>query len=922
MQRLAAILGIVGGLWAVEEPAEAWAASAESEAAYAQAVERFEDGDVARGVEALLQSLDLDPANVQARLLLGELRLRQGDLGAAETALTQVLAVEELDASVAIDAATLRAEALLQAGRYDAALQALPDSVDARRLALRGAIEFAQDRLALARQSFLAAIDLEPGDPRAQFGLARVAYAEGEVIEAVDGLDRLLEQDADFAPAWAMKGMIALGRAAEGGVAALSFFDEAIDRSPQDVGLLSLRALALFAVDRPEQARDDVLRVVEIAPSSPMADYLTAAQAYALGYNDVAGEDMGRLRRTHPDYQPALLLEAFVVQRLGQRDRAAEILQAQLERRPNDVTVRRALAALLLAAERPVEAADVIGSLAPGDQKPQDRRLLASALVRSNAYEAAGRLFQSMRREAGPSLGRGGGRVGGAALTALGAPLDLTSRRPARPVEPDFAHSVLGVLDRLGRRDLVEAREMLEALIAEAPQDPVLFELMGELELAEDRPDAARASFEKALSIDPEFVAAHDNLDALDRSENTPESIITRLETLLRANPTSEWLALRSAQAYLAAERPDDAVELLKGRFAEAAGEALIGRAYIRMLLQADRREDAVRAIKRLSVNSDQNLDTLVFGVNALIAAGAGADAVAAARRVTALLPEDSRGFLLVARAQLAQNDVDAARKTLERSVAADPRSIDLSGALMELEASVGAIDAALAVGEKLARHHPRASTRLRASVLRAAGRNDEAETLLASAMETTPTGAIALDLFALRIAASRDAEAFEAMDAWLAENPEDAAALSAKGSALLSLGRLEEAALVLQAAIQRSPTPAALNNYAWTLAELQRPGALEFAERAYRAAPGDPRVAATFGRLLVAGGQALRGVRLLRLAAAKLPTDGDVLFYYAVALESSGDRDLAVETLRTALDVATDFGAREAAEALLAELR
>ncbi|MEM9958553.1 MAG: tetratricopeptide repeat protein [Pseudomonadota bacterium] len=127
MQRLAAILGIVGGLWAVEEPAEAWAASAESEAAYAQAVERFEDGDVDRGVEALLQSLDLDPANVQARLLLGELRLRQGDLGAAETALTQVLAVEELDASVAIDAATLRAEALLQAGRYDAALQALPD---------------------------------------------------------------------------------------------------------------------------------------------------------------------------------------------------------------------------------------------------------------------------------------------------------------------------------------------------------------------------------------------------------------------------------------------------------------------------------------------------------------------------------------------------------------------------------------------------------------------------------------------------------------------------------------------------------------------------------------------------------------------------------------------------------------------------
>ncbi|MEO1121664.1 MAG: hypothetical protein AAFW88_10490, partial [Pseudomonadota bacterium] len=31
---------------------------------------------------------------------------------------------------------------------------------------------------------------------------------------------------------------------------------------------------------------------------------------------------------------------------------------------------------------------------------------------------------------------------------------------------------------------------------------------------------------------------------------------------------------------------------------------------------------------------------------------------------------------------------------------------------------------------------------------------------------------------------------------------------------------------------------------------------------------------------------------------------------------------DLAVETLRAALDVATDFGAREAAEALLAELR
>ena len=83
-----------------------------------------------------------------------------------------------------------------------------------------------------------------------------------------------------------------------------------------------------------------------------------------------------------------------------------------------------------------------------------------------------------------------------------------------------------------------------------------------------------------------------------------------------------------------------------------------------------------------------------------------------------------------------------------------------------------------------------------------------------------------------------------------------------------LAKGDFKIAAANFRIAVDIEPDNVALlNNLAWALSELNDPGALGYAERAYRLAPGVAEVANTYGWILVQRGDAVQGVELLRRA-------------------------------------------------------
>ena len=81
-----------------------------------------------------------------------------------------------------------------------------------------------------------------------------------------------------------------------------------------------------------------------------------------------------------------------------------------------------------------------------------------------------------------------------------------------------------------------------------------------------------------------------------------------------------------------------------------------------------------------------------------------------------------------------------------------------------------------------------------------------------------------------------------------------------------------------------------ALNNLAWAAGRAGDPMALDYAERASRLAPEDPKVLDTLGWILVERGDLARGTDILRRASTAAPDAPDLRLNLAKALVKSGD--------------------------------
>jgi FimV-like protein len=89
-----------------------------------------------------------------------------------------------------------------------------------------------------------------------------------------------------------------------------------------------------------------------------------------------------------------------------------------------------------------------------------------------------------------------------------------------------------------------------------------------------------------------------------------------------------------------------------------------------------------------------------------------------------------------------------------------------------------------------------------------------------------------------------------------------------------------------------------AMNNLAWSLAQLSDPAALGYAEKAVALAPNSPAIADTLGWLLVSRGETKRGTEILAKAAAAAPNALEIRMHYAKALMKSGDKSGARKEL------------------------
>lgn len=403
----------------------------------------------------------------------------------------------------------------------------------AAEMAARQALEGGTDRAAVS--AYLGEAELLQGDlsdardwlgdgafdagtrARGLHALARLEIEEGDFEAAFRTFERLLQADGASAAVWvdigrlryrigehqgalaaarqavrlgpqdprALEFLAQLVRDSQGLRAALPLYQEALEQSPEDIGLLGQYAATLGDAGQHEQMLQVARRMAEIAPADPQIYYLQAVIAARAGLDDLARRLMWRTGGQYDEKPAGLLLTGTLEYRAGNYALAVEEFDGLVHMQADNRAARLLLGRALLANG---EANEVIARL-----EPSARRTDASPYL----LMLVGRAFEQMGRRdlAAEFLDRAAARAPGFAER----PPMLA--RLAEGSQLRLPEPVAQLRRLLGEGRLAEARETVGQLMRAHPGSADFQLLAGDVELLAGAPVRALDHYEQAALV-------------------------------------------------------------------------------------------------------------------------------------------------------------------------------------------------------------------------------------------------------------------------------------------------------------------------------------------------------------------------------------------------------------------------------------
>jgi len=878
-------------------------ASPKSEEFVKKARAALERQDAEAALIQLKNAVQADARDWQARRLLGELYLASGR---PDVALPELKAVYENAPDDEAEISLARAHASL--GEYEKALDVVSDTAAdgrtrRRKLLLRADILRRTGALDEASAAVDGVLAEDPLNTYANYISALIYERRGAILKAQERLDTIVQNDLNFADAWTMKSRIANAAGDYG--ASIEYADRALEVRPDDQAASILRVEGLIRNGRLDEAREAISSISRRDPDDPRAPYLRTLVAVAEGDFERADRELVQVGDLLEQAPNGAMLAGFVKYKTGNLAQAEQILARYRADNPNDPGPAVLLASVQLRRDR-LDAAE--GTLrAVLDASPDTasaRQLLASVLMRQGRPDAA---VAEIRKAA--ESGYGASTQISRALGAETSPDDLDATQ---------ARALL-VLDYLGSEQPDEALAEAQAMAEADPDSPVALNLLGSVHIARDEFEEARAALVRAVENEPAFFAAIVNLDRLDLRSGDYQAIEDRLQRARGAAPGSTAIALRLARFLASRGRTDEARALLS----ESAGtlnDPLAALTALARLENASGAADALaKTAKRLEGRSAQDgLEAVAAAAQSYEEAGVLEDAARLYERLRSEPEYRTTAGMALARVLYADGATDRSIGVLREMITAAPERAELREALIRVLIADERYDAAGEAVAELAAVDADSAAVYAARTARARGDAAGGEAALAAAFEARPNSLLARSLMAYRIAVGDVEGGLAGMSEWIEAHPDDAEALTAYGTALISVDRPDDAERVLSAALSSAgDDPALLNNTAWVRQSIGRPGALTLARKARALAPGSPEIADTLGWILYSQGETEEGLGLLREAWAASPDSPAIGYRLASALAAEGESAEAAIVLDAVLAIEAPFDERAEAEAL-----
>jgi putative PEP-CTERM system TPR-repeat lipoprotein len=876
-------------------------------------------GEVRAALIDLKDLLQRDPNNVEARLLLGEVELAQGDPSAAVRELQLALdggASKEKVLPLLGQALLAQQDAAGVLARIDPGAVSDP-ALKGALLRMRGAALLTLHRPAEALQAFEGALKHSPDDLKATLGVANATmeiHGLKPALEIVDRAQRAAPTDVTVT----LTRATLLLRDRQFGPAAATF-EQAIQLASsagklkeQLTGLAGLAEAQLNA-GQTDAALRTTERMQELAPPSRVSHFLRARALFLAGQLDEARKLVEELvSRNSADHEAVVLLGAVnYVQ--GNLEQANMYLSSIVAGDPDNAFARVLLAQVRLRQEQPASEASAA-----------DPRVFALAQAKRPGESAA----------SDKSIERGIAAAGtnAEALVEFAAGY-LATRQPetaarflARVPEERVAgyrREFLVLVSNIRQNELGPAREIASDLAAKHPSDGLLQVLAGAISIGAGRYPEARAHLEAARRLAPKNPNALVNLGRVDLLEGKLADAERRFRQALELAPGHPPAAEGLAQLAIAAGKVDAARGWLELAIAKHP-TAVQPRIRLAQLSLVDR--DFVRAERlareSLVLTPDNPVALNVLGLT-LSVSGRYEEGIATLERASAGDASSPTAQFNLARAHLMAAEPQRAEEIARASLQKAPDHLPTLVLLATLslhEADLAESERLLARMRKLAPEDPRVLL-LEGDLQMRKREFAAAASTYQRAARIAPTREVASrEVLARQRAGLANAEA--PLRSWLEANPSDHEALMALAEAERESGRQGAAAALYERALASRPKdPVILNNLAWLYFEQGDARAVEHARRAYELAPARAEIADTYGWLLVQGGRNDEGIKVLEpvVRAPRSPPAARV--HLAVALANQGDNARAQELLAQIDHQSLDEATREAAEQLARDL-
>lgn len=867
--------------------------------------------------------LQQNPSSAEARYLLGKALLAVGDATSASVELSKALDLK-FSRTAAVPE---HARALLGSRKQKQLLETYASQTLESPTAeadLRTSVATAyliQGDLAAAKAQVAAGLKTDAKFAPALMLDARIRASTRDYQGAMAVVEGILSRDASNAEAWHFKGDLQLVGVGDQARAIESYrrsYAVKPDYLPGRVAAIT------HLVQRKDMAaaKAELDALKRLAPQHMATRFLEAQFVFMDKNYAKARELTEQLMKSASDDPRLLQLAGGIELEVGSLLRAETLLEKAIVRAPESDGVRRLLAQTYLRTGRPAKALAVLRSLLDASDVDGDVYALAAEAYLQTSDLGQAEAFFKRAAKASPDNAKFKTALALTDVAKGSAERGLSQLEVIAASDKEATADLAMISVRLRRGELDNALKAIDSLERKQPNQPLAANLRGRVHLLRNDRDAARKSFERALSINPAYFPAVVSLAGLDVAENKSEAAVSRFESLLKTDGKNAQalLAVAGLRARAGASK-DEVLKRIEDAVRAAPAEPSPRITLVDNLLSYRQFKPALSAAQDAVAALGETPELLETLGRAQFAVGDFNRALVTYTKLSGLLPGSASAHLRVAETQRALLNDDAAARGFRRALEIDPNLVGAQKGLIGLALRARRPDDAIAVARAVQRQSPKEAAGFLLEGDIHAERHAWHEAIAAyrtGLQKVKSANRIAIKLHAVLGAAGRKDTAAEFAASWLKDYPGDTGFRFYLADLSMAKGEFAAAETRYREVIALDPRNSfAYNNVAWLMVRQGKKGAVPMAEKAVLLNPDKPALMDTLAIALQAEGQLAKAVEIEEKAVALGPELNDLRLNLAKLYLKAGKADSARVEVERLAKLGAKFG-RQAEVALL----